>query len=153
MTQQEKDALREWTTRYPYPIMGLIEAMRQVQAWHLCVRPQDEAFLAELFQTSLSHVHGVATFFPYFTQQPTGRLRLGLCHGLSCALAGSSKMSACLEKKLGVPEGKTTQDGRLSWEAMECLGACDQAPALIVNEELKGAATDALIDAVVKEAA
>lgn len=153
MTQQEKDALRQWTRRYPYPVMGLIEAMRQVQAWHLCIRPEDEEFLAELFEVPASHVHSVATFFPYFTQRPTGRRRIGLCRGLSCALAGSGRMADCLRRKLGVEAFHPTADGACSWEEMECLGACDQAPALLVNEELKGAATEALIDRLLQEKA
>lgn len=151
-TPEQEQVLRDWTTRYPYPIMGLLEAMRSVQGWQLCVRPEAEAYLAELFQVPLNRVHAVATFFPYFTQQPTGRSRIGLCHGLSCALAGAKKMAGCLEKKLGVAEKATTKDGRFSWEEMECLGACEQGPSLQVNDELKGAATEALIDSLVKEA-
>ena len=141
-TPEQEKALKAWTTHYPYPMMGLLEAMRAVQQWHLCIRPEDEAYLAALFETSGAHVHEVATFFPYFTQKPTGRRRIGLCHGISCALAGSDKMASCLEKALGVPEGETTPDGEFSWEEMECLGACDFAPALLVNEELKGRATE-----------
>ena len=147
-TAEQEKVLRGWTACYPYPIMGLIEAMRQVQQWHLCIKPEDEAFLAELFKTTRTHVHGVATFFPYFTQKPTGRQRIGLCHGLSCAMAGSDKMAGCLETKLGVKEKQTTKDGQFSWEEMECLGACDFAPALIVNEKLKGKATDEMIQQV-----
>ncbi len=134
---------------YPFRNMGLIEAMRQVQEWHLCVTPQDEEYLAALFQTTTAHVHGVATFFPFFTRRPTGRRRVGLCRGLSCALAGSDKMAKCLEKTLGVRERQTTPDGEFSFEEMECLGACDQAPALIVNEALVGAADERKISELV----
>jgi len=153
MTPEQKKELKAWTTHYPYPMMGLIEAMRRVQEWHLCIKPEDEILLAELFGTSSAHVHEVATFFPFFTQKPTGRRRIGLCRTLSCALAGSKEMAKCLERKLGVKEGQTTPDGAFSFEEMECLGACEQAPALIVNEELKGAATEKLIDSLLKEPA
>ena len=88
---------------------------------------------------------------PYFTAQPVGRHRIGLCRTLSCALAGSDKMAARLEAKLGVKEGAVTPDGRLSFERMECLGACEQAPALLVNEELHGKATEALVDSLVEK--
>lgn len=150
-TPEQERALRAWTTYYPYPMMGLIAAMREVQQWRLCVRPEDEKYLAGLFQTTIAHVHEVATFFPYFTRKPTGRKRIGLCRTLSCALAGSEAMAACLERKLGVAEGQATADGAFSFERMECLGACEQAPALVVNEELKGAATESLIDSVLAE--
>jgi NADH:ubiquinone oxidoreductase subunit E len=147
-----KKSLERWTRQYPYPIMGLIEAMREVQETELHVSVEAEAYLAELFKTTLSHVHGVATFFPYFTQEPTGRHRVGLCHGLSCAMAGADKAAACLEKKLGVGEKETTKDGKFSWEEMECLGACELAPAMQVNEEMKGKATEELIERLLEGA-
>ncbi len=150
MTPEEERALKAWMTHYPYPIMGLLEAMRQVQEWHLCIRPEDEDYLARLFETTRTRVHELATFFPFFTQKPTGRKRIGLCRGISCALAGAAPMLSRLEKKIGVPAGETTQDGEFSLEAMECLGACDHAPALLVNEELQGIATDTLIDRIVQ---
>ncbi len=146
---EEEKILQSWTKAYPHPIMGLLEAMRQVQTWHLCVRPEDEAYLAEIFDTTQNHVHQVATFFPLFTKKPTGRKRIGLCHGLSCAMAGSDKIADFLEKKLKVKEFETTPDGEFSWEEMECLGACEHAPAVIFNEELKGKATENLINEIV----
>jgi NADH:ubiquinone oxidoreductase subunit E len=151
MKPELKKSLERWTTEYPYPIMGLIEAMREVQEKELHISPEAEAYLAQLFKTTVTHVHGVATFFPYFTQEKTGQRRIGLCHGLSCAMAGADKAAKCLEQKLGVEEKVTTKDGRFSWEEMECLGACEQAPALQVNEELKGKATEALIEKLVGE--
>ena len=145
---EEEKILDSWTKAYPHPIMGLLEAMRQVQTWHLCVRPEDEEYLADLFKTTRAHVHQIATFFPLFTQKKTGRKRIGLCHGLSCAMAGADKIAELLEKKLRVKEFETTHDGEFSWEEMECLGACEYAPALIVNEELKGKATENLINEI-----
>ncbi|MBI3554368.1 MAG: NAD(P)H-dependent oxidoreductase subunit E [Elusimicrobia bacterium] len=149
-TAEEEKVLKSWTAHYPYPIMGLLEALRQVQLWNLCVRPEHEDYVASLFKTTRTRVHELVTFFPMFTQAPTGRKRVGLCHGLSCALAGSDKMAKCLEDKLGVPEGVTTKDGEFSWEEMECLGACDFAPALLVNEDLQGKATEDVVAKVAR---
>jgi NADH:ubiquinone oxidoreductase subunit E len=143
--EQEK-ILADWTRYYPFAIMGLISAMREVQKWHLCVNGEDEEYLSVLFKTTRGRVHELATFFPFFTQKPTGRHRIGLCRGLSCAMAGSRDMGVILENKLGVSERETTPDGKFSFETMECLGACDFAPAVIVNERLKGKATKESID-------
>lgn len=144
-TAEQKKILAAWTVKYPHAIMGLIEAMRSVQEWHRMISPEDEEYLAALFKTTPRHIHEVATFFPYFTQSPTGKYRVGLCHGLSCWLAGSDKAEACLKETLGVKEREVTADGRFSWEAMECLGACEQAPAFQINERLKGRATEEAI--------
>lgn len=148
MNDQLKKSLERWTTEYPYPIMGLIEAMREVQEKELRISSEAEQYLAQLFNTTVTHVHGVATFFPYFTQEKTGKHRIGLCHGLSCAMAGADKAAKCLQEKLGVEEKETTKDGKFSWEEMECLGACEQAPALQVNDEMKGKATEELISRI-----
>ncbi len=150
-TAEQEKVLQGWAERYPQRRMGLVEALRQVQEWHRCVTDEDEEFLAGLFDVPRTRIHEVATFFPSYTQKPTGRHRIGICRGLSCSLAGSQEMCRCLEKKLGIKEGETSSDGRFSLEAMECLGACDQGPALLVNDELQGAATEALIDKLAEE--
>ncbi len=141
-TAEQEAALKKWKEYYPYPNMGLIEALRSVQEWHRCVKPEAAARVAEIFELPFNRVWGVATFFPTFTAKPTGKYRVGLCHGLSCFLKGSNKMKAHLEKTLGVKEHEVTADGKYSWEEMECLGACEQGPALQVNDRLKGKATE-----------
>ena len=141
-TDEQEAVLRKWMTFYPYKEMGLIEALRQVQSWHRQVRPEAAARLAEIFELPLNRVWGVATFFPAFTVRPVGKHRVGLCRGLSCSMAGSEKMAKRLGEVLGIPEGELTKDGRFSWEEMECLGACDHAPALLVDDRLQGAATE-----------
>ncbi len=147
-TADEQATLAAWTTHYPYKRMGLIPALRQVQQWHRCVSVEDEEYVAALFELPIAHVHEVVTFFPFFTKRPTGEYRVGLCHGISCALAGAADALRCLEEKLGVANHETGADGRFSLETMECLGACDLAPALIVGEELAGAATEELAGAL-----
>jgi NADH-quinone oxidoreductase subunit E len=141
-TPEQEKALVAWTKKYPYTNLGLIEALRSVQDWHRQVTPAAAARVAEIFGMPFNHVWGVSTFFPTFTQWKTGAQRVGLCHGLTCYLAGSDKMEKCLEKTLGVPHKTTTADGKFSWEAMECLGACEQGPALQVNDRLVGKATE-----------
>ncbi|MBI4060083.1 MAG: NAD(P)H-dependent oxidoreductase subunit E [Elusimicrobia bacterium] len=141
-TPEQERTLAAWTKKYPYVNMGLIEALRSVQDWHRMISPEAAAYVAELFALPFNRVWGVATFFPAFTRWKTGKKRVGLCHGLTCHLAGSDKMKKCLEKTLGVPKKTATADGKLSWEPMECLGACEQAPALLVDERLVGKATE-----------
>jgi NADH:ubiquinone oxidoreductase subunit F (NADH-binding)/NADH:ubiquinone oxidoreductase subunit E len=150
-TPELKKELEGWTTHYPYPIMGLLEALRSVQTAYRCIPADAEVYLAELFKTSVSHVHQVATFFPSFTQKPAGEHRVGICHGLSCAMKGAGQLSACLEKTLGVKEKDTTPDGRLSWEEMECIGACELAPAVLLDERLMGRGSEAMMEALARD--
>ena len=144
-TSEQEKTLSAWTKHYPYSNLGLIEALRSVQEWYCHISPEAASFVADLFALPFNHVWGVVTFFPTFTTKPRGRYRVGVCHGLTCFLAGSNKMEKCLEKTLGVPAKKASPDGKFSWEAMECLGACEQGPALQVNDRLIGKATEASI--------
>ena len=145
---EEGKILGAWTTHYPYPAMGLIEALRQVQNWRGRIGSEEEAYLADLFKTTPAHVHEVASFFPLFTRTPTGRKRIGVCRGLSCALAGGEDLLTRLGKRLGVKPREATPDGSVSFEPMECLGACDHAPAVLLNEKLAGKGTDDLISGI-----
>ena len=150
-TAEQEAELRRWTEKYPYKNMGLVEALRSVQDWQRCVTPEAAARVAELFGMPFNHVWGVATFFPTFTREKTGRHRVGLCHGLSCWMAGSNKAAKRLEEAFGVPERACTPDGAVSWEEVECQGACEQGPALQVNDRLRGKATEELISQLKRE--
>jgi NADH:ubiquinone oxidoreductase subunit E len=141
-TAEQEKILAGWTKQYPYSNMGLVEALRSVQDWNRMISPEAAARVGEIFGLPFNRVWGVVNFFPTFTTKPTGKYRIGLCHGLSCYLKGSNKMKSCLEKTFGVKEKEATADGKYSWEEMECLGACEQGPALQVNDRLQGAATE-----------
>ncbi len=150
-TPQQERELTAWAERYPHRQMGLVEALRAVQEWKRCVGLDEQRWVATLFGLPLAWVHATATFFPMFTETPTGRHRIGICQGLSCWLAGGDKMKACLAKTFGLAAHETSADGRVSWEPMECLGACEQAPALQVNDRLQGAATEAMIERLARD--
>ncbi|HAH05843.1 MAG TPA: NADH-quinone oxidoreductase subunit NuoF [Elusimicrobia bacterium] len=148
-TPEQEAALKAWTQRYPDPAMGLVEALRDVQRWHGRLSPEAEDWVAVLFKLPLNRVHGVATFYPFFTAKPAGKHRVCVCRNLSCHRAGSPRMLEHLRKRLGVPEGEPTPDQLISYQGVECLGACDHAPALSVDDELVGAASEELLDEVV----
>ncbi len=144
-TSEQEKVLLAWTKQYPHANMGLIEALRCVQDWHRRVSPEAASAVANIFNLPFNHVWGVVTFFPTFTQWKTGEKRIGICHGLTCFLAGSEKMEKRLADALGVLKKQATADGKFSWETMECLGACDHAPALQINDRLAGKATEEAI--------
>lgn len=138
---EEMAKLQAWTTRYPEKAMGLIEALREVQIWKGEVSHSAEDYVARLFGVTHARVRQVVTFYPFFSHAKAGKHRVALCRNLSCHLAGGERALEHLEKALGVPEGEATSDGMFSWEASECLGACDMAPAFAIDDELLGAAT------------
>ncbi|MBI5203259.1 MAG: NADH-quinone oxidoreductase subunit NuoF [Elusimicrobia bacterium] len=150
-TAEQSAALAAWTKRYFQPRMGLIEALRDVQDWHGEITVEAEQEVAKVFGLPPTHVREVATFYPYFTQEKAGKLRVAVCRNVSCALAGAKQVMSRLEREFGVAAEHATPDGLLSWEEAECLGACDMAPAVSVNDQLQGGCTDAVLDKLLPE--
>jgi NADH-quinone oxidoreductase E subunit len=81
-------------------------------------------------------VRGVATFYCMFRHAPRGRHLIQLCTNVSCMLFGAESLLDLMKSKYGLQPGGTTEDGRFSLVVMECIGACDGAPAMLVNEDL-----------------
>jgi len=108
--------------------------------------------VAEILGMPRIRVYEVATFYTMFNLRPVGRYLLQACTTTPCWLRGSEAVVAACEKKLGIGVGGTSDDGLFTLVEVECLGACVNAPILQVNddfyEDLDGAATEALIDAL-----
>jgi NADH-quinone oxidoreductase subunit E len=92
------------------------------------------AVAAEL-ELPVSTVYGVVTFYDLFHQKPVGRHRIRVCTNLSCMLRGSDEVMETLADELKVGEEEVTPDGRCSYTHFECLGSCDTAPMMMVDDE------------------
>ncbi|HVL55673.1 MAG TPA: NADH-quinone oxidoreductase subunit NuoE [Burkholderiaceae bacterium] len=96
-------------------------------------------------------VYEVATFYGMYNKAPTGRFKIGICTNLPCALRDGAKAAEYLKQKLGIGYNETTPNGRFTLKEMECLGACADAPVLLVNNKrmcsfMTPERLDALID-------
>ena len=91
--------------------------------------------VASYLQMPAIAVYEVASFYGMYNLEQTGRFKITLCTNLPCALSGASRAAAHLKEKLGVGFGETTEDGCFSLKEGECLGACGDAPVLLVNNE------------------
>ena len=97
-------------------------------------------------------VYEVASFYGMYNLEPAGRFRITLCTNLPCALSGANRAAAHLKERLGIGFGETTADGCFSLKEGECLGACGDAPVLLVNNErMESFMSDAKLDALLDE--
>lgn len=97
-------------------------------------------------------VYEVATFYEMYNRAPTGRFKLTLCTNLPCALQGATAAAKHLKDRLGVDFGGTSADGCFTLKEGECMGACGDAPVLLVNNKrMEGFMTAAKIDALLDE--
>jgi len=94
------------------------------------------AGLAESLGLSIGEVYGVATFYSFLSIRPQGRNVIRICKSLPCYLKDAQTIIDGVRKEIGIEPGETTADGKFSFELTNCIGACDKAPAMMVNDDV-----------------
>ena len=131
-----KAELDEVRKRYPTAEAALLPALHIAQR-HWDGWLPDEAIAAVAAELDLpeSKVYGVVTFYDLYHQKPVGRHRIRVCTNLSCQLRGSGEIMEAIADELKVSEDEVTPDGRCSFVHFECLGSCDTAPMMMVDDD------------------
>jgi NADH-quinone oxidoreductase subunit E len=132
------DKVRAVAARYPRREAALLPVLRVLQKISGTLGRAEEELAAELLGLEPVRVREAVTFYSLFRQKPAGRHIIQLCMNLSCSMAGAGHTLAGLQTKLGIGPGETTSDGRFTLFAIECLGNCDQAPCLMVDDDDHG---------------
>lgn len=130
-----KTAIDRLRQHYPTQEALLLPALHFAQK-HWGGWLPDEAIEAVARELDLApaKVYGVVTFYDLYHQNPVGRHRIRICTNLSCALRGASEILEVVKQELGVAEDEVTPDGKCSVTHFECLGACEQAPMMMVDD-------------------
>jgi NADH-quinone oxidoreductase subunit E len=97
-----------------------------------------QAYIAKKLRVPVGAVHGVVTFYSFFTTEPRGKHTLKFCMGTACYVGGVPQLMEKAKQLTGTEIGKTTSDGQLTMEICRCVGACSQAPVVTVDEEVVG---------------
>ncbi|GAB4397209.1 MAG: NADH-quinone oxidoreductase subunit NuoE [Rhodoferax sp.] len=98
------------------------------------ISSETEKEIADYLGMAPMAVHEVTTFYNMYNQKPVGKYKLNVCTNLPCQLRGGSAAFEHLKKKLGVGANETTPDGLFTLQECECLGACADAPVMLVND-------------------
>ena len=98
------------------------------------VSTDSEKVIADYLHMAPMVVHEVTTFYNMYNQKPVGKFKLNVCTNLPCQLRDGERALHHLEQKLGVHMGETTADGLFTLQQCECLGACADAPVMLVND-------------------
>ena len=116
----------------------LLALLREAQEKN---RHIDEQFIEQTAQSmglSIGEVYGVATFYRFLSTRPLGRNVIRVCKSIPCYLKSSQLVIETVQAELGIAPGETTLDGRFTFQLTNCIGACDQAPAMLLNHDLYG---------------
>ena len=92
--------------------------------------------MAESLGLSISDVCGVATFYSFLSTKPLGRNVIRVCKSLPCFLKNCQTIIKSIEREIGIKPGETTPDGKFSFQLTNCIGACEKAPAMMINNDV-----------------
>lgn len=147
LTDEMIEAIRAFFPRYPTRQAVTLPALHVVNERLRHVPLEAVVEIAELLELAPAEVQDTLTFYGFFKQDaPHGRTRAWVCRSISCALRGGEEVLQHMCDKLGIRPGETTEDGKLTLEFGECLGACDFAPCMLAGKTLHKDLTTETVD-------
>ena len=97
-----------------------------------------QIYVAQSMHIPVSTIHGVVSFYSFFTTTPRGRHTIKFCMGTACYVGGTPQLIDKARQILGIDPGQTTKDGAITLEICRCVGACSQAPVVVIDEDVAG---------------
>jgi NADH-quinone oxidoreductase subunit E len=135
LSEEEKKEIQKEIKQYPYPAAACIDALKIVQHHRGWVSDESVKDIGCVLGISNEEVDSVATFYSRIYRKPVGRNVILVCDSVSCMILGYEKIYEYLIRKLGIKFGETTSDGRFTLLPNSCLGDCDHAPAMMINND------------------
>jgi NADH-quinone oxidoreductase subunit E len=152
-SDQQLQRIQDLTARYQKPQSVVLEALWMWQETHGWISEEGMREVARVLDLPVHHVFGVVTFYTMFNRAPVGRHKIEVCTNVSCMLRGSDRVVRHLEKRLGVPVGGTTPDGKFTLVEAECLGSCGTAPMMQIGDEYYENLDEAKVDTILSRLA
>jgi NADH-quinone oxidoreductase subunit E len=146
LTKEEIEEIHKEIVQYPYPAVACIDALKIIQKHRGWVSDESVKDIASVLGISISEVDGVATFYSRIYRKPVGRNVILICDSVSCMIMGYESLYSYISKKLGISFGGTTPDGRFTLLPNSCLGDCDNAPAMMINNDHFNRLTIEIVD-------
>ena len=153
LSEEIKERIRAYLPRYPSKQAVTLPALHIVQDELRCVPLEAIREIADILELSPAEVHDTMSFYGFFRTEkdPLGRTRLWVCRSLACMLRGGDELLNTFCEQLGVKPGGTSADGKITVEFAECIGACEGAPCVLINDEHRMNVTPDKVDALIEE--
>lgn len=127
-----KKELARYETKESAIIPSLYQVQQENKGW---VSDEAIAYLSELMDIPAARINEVFHFYTMFNKKPVGKYHVQVCCNVACAMAGTREIADRFLDEYGVKEGEVTDDGRFTITRVECLGACDKAPMMQINDD------------------
>ena len=148
LSAEEKKEIEAEFPHYEKKQAVSVEALKIVQRHRGWVSDDDIKDIAEFLEMSPAELDGVATFYNLIFRKPVGRHVILVCNSVTCWIMGYESILGHLKERLGIDLGGTTSDGLFTLLPIVCLGACDRAPAMMIDDTLYGNLDPAKIDEI-----
>ncbi len=150
LSAEERREIEEELKHYPVKDSVAIDALKIVQKHRGWISDEALADTAAFLGMSPADLDGIATFYNLLYRKPVGRHVILVCDSVSCWIMGYPKLREQLQNRLGIRMGETTADGRFTLLPIVCLGACDRAPAMMVDRDTHGNVDPARVDEILE---
>jgi [NiFe] hydrogenase diaphorase moiety large subunit len=140
MLVYEKNALSEeielLVEKYGVERSSLLQILQDIQRKHNHISDFAQQEIARLLSIHPVEVNSVISFYSFLHSEPQGRNTIKLCRTISCDMAGKQKIEDALTRELGISFGETSKDKKYTLEHTNCIGMCDQGPAMLINDKV-----------------
>ena len=137
-SDKTKKTIDKIIASYPQKEAALLPVLHVIQKEFGQISAEEEILAASLLGISQVKIREVVTFYTMFNRKAVGKYHIQVCSNLTCSLMGAANILNCIEEKLGIKPGETTSDKKFTLSTVECLGACEQAPSMMVNFDYHG---------------
>ena len=153
LTDGLRKKIEAYLPRFPSKQAVTLPALHIVQDENRCVSHDAMREIAGMLDLSPAEVHDTMSFYGIFRTEkdPLGRTRLWVCRSLACMLRGGDELLQTFCEKLHVQPGGTSADGKITLEFAECIGACEGAPCVLINDEARLNVTPEKVDGLLSE--
>jgi NADH-quinone oxidoreductase subunit E len=136
LTKLETKEIEDELKKYPDKQAACLEVIKIVQRQRGWISDESLRELADYLEMTPDELDSVATFYPMIFRKPVGKNVILVCDSVSCWIVGQEILQKVLSERLGIQPGETSEDGQFTLLPVSCLGACDHAPVMMINEEL-----------------
>ena len=151
LTEDEKKEISGHLKDYPTRRAACIEALKVVQRSKRWISDESLKDIAGYLDMTVDELDSVATFYNLVFREPVGRHVILICDSISCWILGYTKLYEHLSNTLGISFGQTTEDDRFTLLPIPCLGTCDHAPALMIDNDLHRDLSPGKLDEILKK--
>jgi NADH-quinone oxidoreductase subunit E len=151
LTDIERRELEDALKHYPDKRAGTIDALLIVQRRRGWISDDSLLDIAQFLEMTSEDVDSVATFYNLIFRKPVGRHVAFLCDSISCWIRGCDQIREQLKKHYDIDLGQTTRDGRLTVLPIACLGHCERAPVMLINQDVYGEVTPEKVESIVEK--